>query len=165
MSEEKKKHPGGRPTDYRPEYNEQVYKLCLLGADDKRIADFFGVSESTINRWKVEYPEFRESLKDGKEIADSVIASSLYHRAKGYSHKAVKIFNDQGRALEVEYEEQYPPDTTAAIFWLKNRQPKYWRDKQEVDHQSSDGSMTPKESKPLDAETIKAIAKTLNEEC
>lgn len=159
------KRPVGRPTSYKPEYCEQAYKLCLLGADDKRIADFFDVAESTLNNWKIEYPEFMESLKAGKEGADAAIAASLYHRAKGYSHEAVKIFNDQGRPLEVPYTEHYPPDTTAAIFWLKNRQPKQWRDKQEVDHQSSDGSMTPQPAMTITADVAKEIAKKLNDDC
>lgn len=137
MSEEKK--PTGRPSKYKPEFAKQAYKLCLLGADDKRIADFFGVGDATISRWKNEHDAFREALKEGKEEADSVIASSLYHRAKGYSHQSVKIFNDQGKPLEVPYIEHYPPDTTAAIFWLKNRQPRYWRDKQELEHSGNIG--------------------------
>ena len=159
------KRPVGRPTSYKPEYCEQAYKLCLLGADDKRIADFFDIAESTLNNWKIEYPEFMESLKNGKEGADAAIAASLYHRAKGYSHPAVKIFNDQGSPLEVPYTEHYPPDTTAAIFWLKNRQPKQWRDKQEVDHQSSDGSMTPQPAMTITADVAKEIAKKLNDDC
>lgn len=159
------KRPVGRPTSYKPEYCEQAYKLCLLGADDKRIADFFDIAESTLNNWKIEYPEFMESLKNGKEVADAAIAASLYHRAKGYSHEAVKIFNDQGRPLEVPYTEHYPPDTTAAIFWLKNRQPKQWRDKQDIDHQSSDGSMQPVTNVVINADIAKEIAKKLNDDC
>lgn len=124
----------GRPSKYKEEYAEQAYKLCLLGATDKELADFFEVDEATINRWKQDHPEFCESLKRGKVEADSVIASKLYHRAKGYEHKAVKFATHEGMITDqVEYIEHYPPDTTAAIFWLKNRQPAKWRDKQEVE--------------------------------
>lgn len=119
----------GAPTKYKEEYNEQVYKLCLLGAIDKELADFFEVDESTINNWKLDYPEFFESIKRGKRLADANVAHKLYNRAIGYEHEAVKIFNDNGQALEVPYTEHYPPDTTAGIFWLKNRQPEAWRDK------------------------------------
>lgn len=125
---------GGAPTLYRDEYAEQVYKLCLLGATDAELADFFNVTEQTINNWKKEHIEFFESIKKGKEIADSDIAESLYHRAKGYSHKEDKIFNNNGEPLIVPTIKHYPPDTTAAIFWLKNRKPAVWRDKQEIDH-------------------------------
>lgn len=123
----------GMKSIYKPEYAEQARKLCLLGATDKELANFFCVAESTINKWKTDYPEFSESIKSGKDIADGDVADRLYRRAMGYSHKAVKIFNDQGAPLEVEYTEHYPPDTTACIFWLKNRQKGKWRDKQEVE--------------------------------
>lgn len=125
---------GGRPSKYKAEYAEQAFKFCLLGADDNRLASFFDVDVATIHRWKHDHKEFCDSLKRGKDVADAEIAQALYHRAKGYSHKAVKIFNNQGEILTEEYIEHYPPDTGAAMAWLKNRQPKDWRDKQEIEH-------------------------------
>lgn len=126
---------GGRPSGYKPEYCDQAYKLCLLGADDKRIADFFEISEATLNRWKSEHPEFWESLKGGKENADAAVAASLYNRAKGYVGKKTVTATNGGIITDVQVVDEYvAPDTTAAIFWLKNRQPKQWRDKQEIDH-------------------------------
>lgn len=124
----------GRPSRYKAEYAEQAYKFCLLGATDARLGEFFSVSEQTINAWKVAHPLFLESIKRGKEIADAEIAHSLFQRAKGYSHEAVKIFNNQGEIIVEPYTEHYPPDTGAAMAWLKNRQPKDWRDKQEIEH-------------------------------
>lgn len=137
------KGPGGRPTKFKPEYCELAYNYCLLGATDAKLAQFFDVSEQTINTWKSEHPQFLESLKKGKEQADAIVAQSLFKRATGYEHDAVKIFNDQGSPMVVDYVERFPPDTTAAIFWLKNRQPALWRDKQELAHTSPDGSMSP----------------------
>lgn len=125
-------HPGGRPTKYQSEFAEQAFKLCLLGATDKDLSNFFGVCERTINGWKDEHPEFLQSLKGGKEQADAEVANRLYRRALGYTHDAVKIFNEDGKPLIVPYTEQYAPDTVACIFWLKNRQPHKWRDKVEV---------------------------------
>jgi hypothetical protein len=126
------KTPGAH-TKYKKEFNEQVYKLCLLGADDKKIADFFDVSESTLNTWKITYPEFLESIKRGKENADAAIAESLYHRAKGYQGKETKFFQKEGKVIDTrEVTVDHPPDTTACIFWLKNRHPEVWRDKQEL---------------------------------
>ena len=122
-----------RPSKYKDEYTEQAYKLCLLGATDKDLADFFNTTEQTINAWKKK-PEFLESLKRGKMEADAVIAQKLFHRAKGYSHHEDKIFNANGEPLIVPTVRHYPPDTTAAIFWLKNRQKNKWRDRQELDH-------------------------------
>ncbi len=105
----------------------------MLGATDKDLARFFEVDEATINRWKIKYDVFCESLKDGREIADAYIGESLYQRAKGYSHKEDKIFNNNGEPLIVPTIKHYPPDPTAIIFWLKNRQPGKWRDKREVE--------------------------------
>lgn len=129
----------GRPTKYKEEYEEEVYKLCLLGATDKEIANFFNVDEATINRWKEKYEKFCESLKAGKIDADSVIAQKLFHRAKGYEHREDKIFNNNGEPLIVPTTKHYPPDTTAAIFWLKNRRPAEWRDKQDIEHSGNMG--------------------------
>lgn len=127
------KNKGGRPTDFKEEYIEQGRKLCLLGATDKELADFFGTCEATINNWKINHPKFLESIKSGKELADANVAESLYNRAIGYSHDEDKIFNDQGQALVVPTVKHYPPDPTAIIFWLKNRQPDKFRDKREVE--------------------------------
>lgn len=124
----------GRPTKYNEEYDLQAEKLCKLGATDVELADFFEVTEQTINNWKNDYPTFFESIKKGKELADAEVAEKLYHRATGYSHEDVDIKMYEGEIITTPLTKHYPPDTTAAIFWLKNRQPKKWRDKQQIEH-------------------------------
>ena len=124
--------PAGRPTDYKAEYNEQVFKLCLLGATDKELGEFFGVCEATINNWKLEHPAFLESLKRGKKVADAEVAEKLYQRALGYEHPETKVFCHEGDITEHEVTKHYPPDTAAAFIWLKNRAG--WKDKQEHEH-------------------------------
>ena len=124
--------PAGRPTKYKPEFCDQAKKLAEIGAIDAEIARFFEVSESTLNLWKDEYPELSESLKEGKNLADSKVQKSLFQRATaGYEQKAVKIFQYEGQTFEHEYIERFPPSDTACIFWLKNRRKEEWRDKQE----------------------------------
>lgn len=124
----------GRPSKYKPELDAQAIKLCKLGATDRELAEFFGVSESTLNLWKLDYPSFSESLKRGKDESDARVEQSLYRRALGYSHDAVKILMTKaGDVYREAYVEHYPPDTTACIFWLKNRQPDLWRDKFDVE--------------------------------
>ena len=120
----KEKAKVGRPTDYKPECVELGFKFALLGADDADLARMFDVAESTINLWKQKHPEFSESINKGKDQADAEVASKLFHRAKGYSHAAVKIVADAKTGAEhiSHFTEHYPPDTAAAIFWLKNRQ-------------------------------------------
>jgi hypothetical protein len=129
--------PAGRPTKYKVEYVEQAEKLCALGLTDVELANFFGVSEVTLNAWKAKHPEFLKSLRVGKDHADVRVERSLYHRAIGYNHPEDKIFNDNGKALVVPTTKHYPPDTTAAIFWLKNRKQAEWRDKQDHSHEHS----------------------------
>lgn len=121
----------GRPSKYKPEFCKQAQKLCQLGATDKEIADFFEVSESTLNLWKASHPDFSESLKLGKDAADERVVRSLYHRATGYSHPDTDIRVVEGSIVETPLVKHYPPDTTACIFWLKNRRKGEWRDKVE----------------------------------
>ena len=121
-----------RPSKYKEEYNEQAYKLCLLGAIDKDLADFFDVNIDTIHEWKKVYEGFSESLKRAKDESDAKVVKSLYQRAIGYSHPEDKIMQYEGTPLIVPTTKHYAPDTTAAIFWLKNRQPDKWREKQEI---------------------------------
>lgn len=133
---------GGRPSKYKPEYDEQAGRLCTLGATDAEIADFFGVSVRTLYRWKVESETFCQALNIGKEHADARVKRSLYMRATGYSFTEQQAFKvrrgPNEEAVEVvDVDRHLPPDTTAAIFWLKNRDPKNWRDR--VEHTGADG--------------------------
>lgn len=126
--------PPGQPTKYKEHYPEQARKLCLLGATDQELADFFDVCEATINNWKLEYPEFLESIKKGKLQADANVADRLYQRAMGFEHDDVHVSNYQGEVTLTPIRKIHAPDTGAAVFWLKNRQSKKWREKQEVEH-------------------------------
>lgn len=118
-----------RPTRYKAEFAEQARKLCLLGATDKDLAEFFEVSEQTINAWKKAHKGFLESLKAGKRLADADVAERLYQRAMGYSHLEEKVFNNGGVIVTHVTTKHYPPDPTSMIFWLKNRDPDRWREK------------------------------------
>lgn len=121
----------GRPTKFRKEFIEQARKLCLIGATDDQVADFLGVDPRTIYRWKNENEEFCKALRVGKEEADARVVRSLYQRAVGYEHEDVKIFMPAGADAPVyaPFTAKVQPDTTAQIFWLKNRDPENWRDK------------------------------------
>lgn len=127
------KHAGGRPTKYGSIDIEQVKRLAELGLTDKQMAYALSISEATLNTYK-EKPEFLESLKQGKAISDERVERSLFDRATGYSHPEDKMFCHNGIVIVEPTTKHYPPDTTAAIFWLKNRKPKEWRDKQEMEH-------------------------------
>jgi hypothetical protein len=123
---------GGRPSGFKAEFTEQAEKLAKLGATDMEIADFFEVDVRTVNRWKISFPEFCQALKAGKDVADDKVIRSLFQRATGFEHEAVKIFMPANATepIHTNYREFVVPDTTACIFWLKNRRPEEWRDKQ-----------------------------------
>lgn len=129
-------NPGGaRPSLFKPEYVEWAEKFAQLGATDKDLASVFEVSLSTIEAWKRDKVEFLNALKRGKMIADANVASKLFHRATGYEHpeddiRTVSMGDGAGSEIVITPTvKHYPPDTTAAIFWLKNRRPDLWRDK------------------------------------
>ncbi len=146
----------GRKTKYISAYCDQAEKLCKLGATDTELAEFFEVAESTLHKWKLDHPEFSESIKAGKIIADANVSAKLYQRAIGYSYDEVhyeKINVDVDQAEETDNEDmkmevyrkklivkEVAPDTTAQIFWLKNRQKKKWRDKIETGITDGDGN-------------------------
>lgn len=134
------KRKPGRPAVWVNDIVELTRRACRLGATNKALAGFFDVSEGTINDWIRDKPEFAEAIRDGRTFADAHVADSLYRKATGYEHQAVKIFcNAEGDITEVPYTERYAPDTTAAIFWLKNRRPDLWRDVKEK-NENGEGS-------------------------
>lgn len=131
----------GRPSQYRDEFAEQARKLCALGATDTEIADFFEVDVRTIYRWKHDHDEFCQALKAGKDVADERVERSLYQRAIGYEQDEVKIFMPANAHAPVyaPYRAKIAPDTTAAIFWLKNRRKEDWRDRVQTEISDPDG--------------------------
>src|SRR5262245_40093251 len=124
----------GRKPTWNDAYLEQAEKLAALGATDADIADFFGVSLRTFMTWKTTKPEFLHALKATKEVADKRVERRLYERAVGYSVLTEKIVVSRGKVIRVKTVEHYPPDTTACIFWLKNRDPDNWREKGDHEH-------------------------------
>lgn len=123
-----------RPSKFGSVDKAQIEKLAKAGWTDEQMADFFSVTRQTWDNWKKANPAFFAALKDWKAEADHKVERSLYERATGYSHPEDKIFNNNGTPLVVPTTKHHPPDTTAAIFWLKNRNPAQWRDKQEHEH-------------------------------
>lgn len=122
-----------RPTVFRPEFIEQAKEQCIAGATDQELADFFEVSVRTLYRWKNSNPEFCQALNAGKAPADDRVERSLFERACGYERDEVDVRVVNGEIVQTPIRKFYPPDTTAMIFWLKNRKPDQWRDKTEVD--------------------------------
>lgn len=128
----------GRPTKYKEEYAELAYMRCLLGATDKDLAEFFKVNEDTIYEWRNVHEEFSDSISRGKEIADIKVANALYMGTQDRTVKEQQAFKIKVGQFEeeveiVEVEKVIPADFRNQMFWLKNRSPKNWRDKQDVE--------------------------------
>lgn len=111
-------------------------KLALLtnwarkGLVDEDIAKNIGISRSTLYEWKNRCPDISDALNTGAREADAVVENALYKRATGFRYKEVITETDaKGETRIREIEKEVPPDTTAQIFWLKNRMPDLWRDK------------------------------------
>lgn len=123
----------GRPSKFKAEFTSQAEKLAKLGATDIEIADFFEVDVRTLYRWKTENAKFCQALKSGKDEADDRVERSLFARANGYEHDEVDVRVIAGAVVQTPIRKFYPPDTTAAIFWLKNRRAGDWRETKAVE--------------------------------
>ena len=122
----------GQPTSYKPEYCELAHNYCLLGATNEELGGFFDVTRRTIDNWLATHPEFAKAVHDGRAVADSVIARSLFSRAKGFKHEVTRITLHRGEERKVTNTVEYPPDTQACMFWLRNRQRHYWQARAEA---------------------------------
>lgn len=130
----------------------KVEKLAGFGLIDKEIAEFFDIHVDTVADYKKKHPEFSYAIKKGKLKADKYVAESLYHRARGYEHPEDKIFcSATGKVTTVRTIKHYPPDTVACIFWLKNRQPDKWRDRERSEGLAIDISVLVVKNSPKEA--------------
>ena len=114
---------------YDPEFAEQAYHLVKIGGTLEDMAEAFGVHTDTVFGWTKTHPEFGEAVTRGRVARNVYVTKALFHRAKGYSVEQTKIFMDKlGNVTKVPYVENYPPDTHACMFWLKNQDPANWKD-------------------------------------
>lgn len=117
----------GRPSKFNEDTRQEAIRLARAGKTNAQISDIIGICPKTFDLWKGRYPDFLRALKEAKQEADELVKASLFRRATGYYHDEEKIFCAFGEVTRVKTVKHYPPDTAAAIFWLKNRQPKEWR--------------------------------------
>lgn len=105
------------------------------GLSDEQIAENMGISRSTLNEWKNKYSDISDTLKKGKEVVDRQVENALLKRAMGYRYTEVtKERVDGSLVVTKQVTKEVIPDTTAQIFWLKNRKPNEWRDKKDIEH-------------------------------
>ncbi|MGM0341603.1 helix-turn-helix domain-containing protein [Enterococcus sp. AZ007] len=130
-------------------YTEWITKEGLIriqgwardGLSDEQVAANMGISRSTLNAWKKRFPDISDTLKKGKDVADREVENALFKRAVGFSYTEVtqELMDSGELRVTKKVKKQVAPDTGAAAFWLKNRKPDVWRDKQEVEHTGKDG--------------------------
>lgn len=126
----------------------QLEAWARNGLTDEQIAANIGIQPSTLYEWKNKYPEVSESLKKGKEVIDIQVENALLKRALGYRYTEVTKELVLGEMITTKtVVKEVHPDTTAQIFWLKNRKPTEWRDKQSLEHSGKDGG-------PIQVETL-----------
>lgn len=122
---------------------EGLLKLKAWARDgliDEDIAANMGIVRSTLGEWKKNYPPIADALKEGKEVADIRVENALYKKATGYKYTEVtKEANSSGELVVTKtVTKEVQPDIAAQIFWLKNRKPDIWRDKQKVEVEGLD---------------------------
>lgn len=122
------------PENFIKDIPKRAYRLALLGLTNEELAVSFGVSPKTIVKWMKNHPRFNQSVTKGREEADSKVAQSLFKRATGYKIQDTYIAVIKGEIVTHEYTKEFVPDTTAAIFWLKNRQKDKWADVWKMEH-------------------------------
>ena len=111
-------------------------KLILIegwardGLTDEQIAKNIGISRASLYEWKKKEVDIFDALKKGKEVIDFEVENALLKRALGYEYEEETYENG---ILTKKVKKQVPPDTTAQIFWLKNRKPNNWKDRIETD--------------------------------
>ena len=105
------------------------------GLTDEQIAHNIGIARKTLIEWKQRFGDIGDALKKGKEVVDIEVENALLKRALGYDYEEVKTETENGVVTKVTtITKQVVPDVTAQIFWLKNRRPDRWRDKQQIEH-------------------------------
>lgn len=104
------------------------------GLTNEQIAHNIGIHPRTINKWQDAHWQFRQALKFGKDVADRQVENALFKNAIGYEYKEEQVAND-GSVVEVK--KYSKPNTTAQIYWLKNRKSREWRDKHEIEHEGN----------------------------
>ena len=123
---------------------EVVAAWARQGLTNEDIAKRVGISKATFYKWKKEHINFSNALKYNSDIADAAVENALYMKATGYELTETReSINEDGNTTHTQtVKKEYAPDTLAAFFWLKNRQPERWRDKP---HPEPDNSNMSKE--------------------
>lgn len=139
---------------FLPDHLEQVRAIAMRGVDQETISEIFDIAPSQIERWKKQYPLFKDALEAGYTDADVAVLSAVYQSAVGYTHDEEKIFMWDGDIIRANTTKHYKPDMNAAKLWLTNRQREHWKDRQ---HTSVSGGQSDDAPIGLRDETKKEV--------
>lgn len=136
-----KKNPVGRTNEYETIWKhrlDEVEEWASMGLSNLQIANNMNIGDATLYDWQNKHPEFRDTIKRGKYKVDLQVENALFKKALGTEYTEVKKVYKNGKVIgEERVTKQLAPDTTAQIFWLKNRQPQDWRDRRHIEHEGS----------------------------
>lgn len=124
------KRKRGRPTLKTEERIRKSIELARNGKNQREIAEIVGVKPNTISTWKEKDLEFSIALRENQAIADDMVEASLFKRATGYDY--TEEFATREGIQELR--KHAPPDSGSIQFWLRNRRPDDWKDRQEIEH-------------------------------
>lgn len=114
------------PLVFLPDYLDQVKAVAMQGLSDSEMAEQFGIPKTLISKWKKFYPAFEEAIEKGRTMADVAVVQALHKKAIGFDYHKDVI--SQGEVFTIQHVVE--PETNAIKYWLNNRQPKHWGDKQ-----------------------------------
>jgi transcriptional regulator with XRE-family HTH domain len=123
----------GPKSKFNEKLREAFVRLAREGKTLEQIAEVCGVSKRTLTNWMGANKDLLLAVREARQVADELVEAALFSRAMGYSHPEEKIFCSDGQVVRAETQKHYAPDTQAAMFWLRNRQPKRWREKNDAD--------------------------------
>jgi len=151
--------------NYTPEKGQEILELAKTGKTNKQIAECMGLTTRTIENWTTQKDDLIKEIKLAKEPTDNTVEATLLQKALGYKYETIKLFFDAktGTVIEHKYTEFVQPDTTSAIFWLKNRQPEKWRDVKRIDVDSTKDNQTAQVVSELGSKIVDALSKWTNE--
>lgn len=147
MSQDDEPKKVGRPSKFNEQVASKIIELVQDGLTDDQIGELIGISRSTISLWRSKNIDFSVAIKRAKAFADDLVETALFQRAVGFKAVSSQDIELNGEVVTLMGVKHHPPDTAAGIFWLKNRKPEEWRDKQDIEMSGKDG-------KPLNSPQI-----------
>ena len=115
----------------------QIQGWAREGLTEQQLAHNMGIGWTTLKDWKNKFPALVSAIKKGKAPVDLEVENALLKRALGYDYEETiteveELDGGRQKKHVRKVKKHMPPDTTAQIFWLKNRRPGRWRDKIEA---------------------------------